>query len=485
MTAAEYWRERARRAEEQSFLRGEALMRRLYALYRSAAREIRQDIADFYLRYADEQKITLADAQKRLNSKELREWKKTVEEYLEEIGKESDPDVRKRLEADYRGRYYASRITRLDALHGEIGMELSRLAAKCEGELRRELTAAMQTDFQGSLEMQTARTGGKPLFTGLDAKMIEETVRYPWSGAGFSDRIWKNRDALGFQLQELLTKGLIAGQSGAAIASKLADAEGQSFKAAERLVRTETARIHAEADRRAYEAAGIEEFEFMASLDERTCPVCGALDGKHFPVSDAVTGKNDPPLHPNCRCCTVGYFPDEERDGEDRTYAEWAAEYDKKHGEGSLDRARKMAYNESKDREQYERYAELLGKDAPESFEEFQRLKYEDADAYAEIKALANSKNYLQQHLDFEWNGKKEFLPRHVKFDKVVTIAGAGTNQEIHDIARLIHEYGGQESDWMKRSGRVSSSRFVFDVHWYERDDKIQHDVKLKMKKEK
>lgn len=485
MTAAEYWRERARRAEEQSFLRGEALVRRLYALYRDAAREIRQDIADFYLRYADEQKITLADAQKRLNSKELREWKKTVEEYLEEIGNESDPDVRKRLEADYRGRYYASRITRLDALHGEIGMELSRLAAKCDGELRRELTAALQTDFQGSLELQTARTGKKPLFTGLDAKMIEDTVRYPWSGAGFSDRIWKNRAALGFQLQELLTKGLITGQSGASIASKLADAEGQSFKAAERLVRTETARIHAEADRRAYEAAGIKEFEFMASLDERTCPVCGALDGRHFPVADAVAGENCEPMHPSCRCTTVGYFPDEERDGRDMTYAEWAAEYDKKHGEGSLDRARKMAYNESADREQYERVAERLGKDAPESFEEFQRLKYEDADAYAKIKALANSKNYLQQHLDFEWNGKKEFLPRHVKFDKVVTIAGAGTNQEIHDIARLIHEYGGQESDWMKRSGRVSSSRFVFDVHWYERDDKIQHDVKLKMKKEK
>ena len=57
---------------------------------------------------------------------------------------------------------------------------------------------------------------------------------------------------------------------------------GQSYKNAERLVRTETAHIHAESDRAAYKEAGVEQYEFMATLEVRTCDVCGSLDGETF-----------------------------------------------------------------------------------------------------------------------------------------------------------------------------------------------------------
>ena len=32
---------------------------------------------------------------------------------------------------------------------------------------------------------------------------------------------------------------------------------------------------------------------------------------------------------------------------------------------------------------------------------------------------------------------------------------------------------------------KITSAKYVFDVHWYERDDGIQHDVKLKNRTEK
>ena len=41
--------------------------------------------------------------------------------------------------------------------------------------------------------------------------------------------------------------------------------------------------------------------QWVATLDTRTCPICGALDGKQFPVSSGPT----PPEHHNCRCTRV------------------------------------------------------------------------------------------------------------------------------------------------------------------------------------
>ena len=45
-----------------------------------------------------------------------------------------------------------------------------------------------------------------------------------------------------------------------------------------------------------------------------TCETCAALDGKHFKLKDAQAGVNYPPMHPNDRCTTVEYDPDDALD---------------------------------------------------------------------------------------------------------------------------------------------------------------------------
>jgi hypothetical protein len=51
----------------------------------------------------------------------------------------------------------------------------------------------------------------------------------------------------------------------------------------------------------AYDECGIERYEFMATLDNRTSTVCAGLDGKIFDLKDKEVGVNYPPLHPHCR----------------------------------------------------------------------------------------------------------------------------------------------------------------------------------------
>lgn len=113
-------------------------------------------------------------------------------------------------------------------------------------------------------------------------------------GANFSQRLWQNMRALQFNVRQILTQGMIQGQSIAAMSKRLSDSMGKSYKQAETLIRTETTNIHAEADRRAYDAVGVKEYEYMATLDNRTSEICASLDGQHFKVAAAKTGVNYP-----------------------------------------------------------------------------------------------------------------------------------------------------------------------------------------------
>jgi SPP1 gp7 family putative phage head morphogenesis protein len=67
------------------------------------------------------------------------------------------------------------------------------------------------------------------------------------------------------------------------------------------IARTEVINAYNQSKMNMYKQAGLSQYEWLTALDERTCEECVALDGKVFDI-----GSGDvPPLHPNCRCCTV------------------------------------------------------------------------------------------------------------------------------------------------------------------------------------
>ena len=53
-------------------------------------------------------------------------------------------------------------------------------------------------------------------------------------------------------------------------------------------------------------ALGYKEYEYMASHADDTCEICKSLNGKHFPITEAVIGVNCPPMHKGCRCLIGG-----------------------------------------------------------------------------------------------------------------------------------------------------------------------------------
>lgn len=81
-----------------------------------------------------------------------------------------------------------------------------------------------------------------------------------------------------------------------------------STNAAARLIRTETNYYENQAELDAYKEMGVEEYQFIATIDTKTSEVCQHLDHKVFKIKDAKPGVNMPPMHPNCRSTIAAYL---------------------------------------------------------------------------------------------------------------------------------------------------------------------------------
>ena len=400
-----YWTERALKRAEEAYLHDAALTAKLFQEYESAAKAIKREISAFYSKYAGKYGLTYDQAVRLLNRKEFQEWKASLAEYVEYIATIQDPKVKALLTAQLDALSANSSISRLEALQGQIDLILNDLFDKGVAQMKNQFGDDFVEGYYKKCYDLQSRAGFFNEIAKIDYAAIENVVSYPWSGAMFSDRLWQNKQALLFNTREVLTQGLIQGKSVNVMSSALAARMGQSYKNAERLVRTETAHIHAESDRAAYQEAGVEQYEFMATLEVRTCDVCGSLDGKHFKVSEAKAGVNYPPIHPNCRCTTVEYDPDDALDWynsghpmpENMTYEDWYRQQVDAHGPGYVEKERQKSYNQGKDAEQFGRYSERLGADAPADLDAFQEMKYTDPDAWSDLKSFYSYKGRVPE----------------------------------------------------------------------------------------
>lgn len=396
MRNKEYWAARALQRENEAYLRGAGLSAKMFQEYDTAAKAIRREIDGFYSKYAGKYGLTYEQAVRLLNRKEFQEWKATLDAYVAKIAQTADPKVKALLTAQLDALSANSSISRLEALLGQIDLELNDLFDRGVAQMKAEFGDAFVEGYYKKCYDIQSRAGFFNEIAKIDFPTIEQAVSYPWSGAMFSDRLWRNKQALLFNTREIITQGLIQGKSVGTMSSALSAKMGQSYKNAERLIRTETAHIHSEADKAAYNEAGVEEYEYMATLDARTCETCGALDGKVFKVKDAKPGVNYPPMHPNDRCTTIEHDPEEELDwfnsGEPMpkrtTYQEWYDEQVARNGQGSVEIERKKVYNKKADSEQFDAYRTVLPtEELPKDLESFQNMKYTDPERYSMTKS--------------------------------------------------------------------------------------------------
>lgn len=337
MPTGTYWRRRMEVLEQRRHDKTEEYLRMAEKQFRRAQADIEKEIAIWYERLSENNEISLTAAYRLLRKDELEEFHWTVEEYIKkgETLKYSD-DWKAQLE----NASVKVHIKRLEALKLQIQQQCELLYGSLNESTDRMLRDIYKDQYyRTAFEIQKG-TGVGYAFNRLDARRVQNAVDMAWArdGKNFSSRIWQDKEHLVNSLNDVLTQNIIRGENPRKAIERLAKKMDTSKNNAGRLYMTESAAIASRGQQQCYRELGVEEFEFVCTLDSHTSEICRRMDGMHFPMTQYEIGVTAPPMHPYCRSVTVPYFPDDEAMGKraargedgktyyvpaDMTYEEW------------------------------------------------------------------------------------------------------------------------------------------------------------------
>lgn len=309
MTSQEYWKNRETEQRKHNIRDEAEYQKHIREIYQNMIDEIEKEINGFYGKYASKEGITISEARKRAAKLDIEAYARKAKKYVKEKNFSDEANAEMRL---YN---MTMRVNRLELLKAQIGLEMIAGFDELQKFFDEKLTDRATGEFE--------RLAGILGTTVQDnAKAAHAIVNASFHNATFSDRIWMYQDMLKAELSNLLQTGLIRGQNPRKLATHLRKRFGVSQSNAERLMITELARVQTEAQKQSFERNGFDEYTFLALGD--ACPICRALDGKHFKVKKMMSGTNAPPMHPHCRCSTAAYMDSEE-------YNQWLDGY-QQHG---------------------------------------------------------------------------------------------------------------------------------------------------------
>ncbi len=249
-SSAEYWADRIAAHTWREYNSSEYDREALKRLYKDAYRDIEHDLVKLFKK-AEKGEITLTEGH---TIRHLAGLKKDIEKIVSNLAQEEEKQLKTALKKHYK------------AVYEGVYKELPDVS-----------------------------------FASVNQRVIEKALSFPWSGADFSDAIWKNKTLLSYTLNTALTRSLVRGTSMGGLAKEINGVMDSGYKNALRLARTETMHYLNDSALKAYKDAGVERVQFWAAEDERTCPECGALHGREFPIGKAPIL----PIHPNCRCTYI------------------------------------------------------------------------------------------------------------------------------------------------------------------------------------
>lgn len=284
-----------------------AYKKELIKIYNRTQDRIEKELAAQYLRYAAKEELTMDEAMLRISRFDADAFSKKAAELVKkmEFSQEANDLLRQ-----YN---LKMRVSRLELMKREMLLETAALADQEVKMLHTKLIEEVQkeTERQASILQLTKETRQSII------KNAERIVRTNLYSATFSQRIWANQTQLINRLAEGLERSILQGVHPNVWARNLRDlltkemadtGKENALYAASRIAVTETARVQSETARESFRKGGFTQMIWITEMDERTCDVCGPLDGMIFDVDGAQIGGELPPMHPFCRCAVAAYY---------------------------------------------------------------------------------------------------------------------------------------------------------------------------------
>ena len=297
----DYWEERQVKREAKAFTTIQDVEKEYQIALSKAKQDIIKEISRITTTYMKDNNLSYHEALKLLKGNEYKVWKKDLHDYMKEYNKllKNAPLQAQKLYLEIETLSAKSRISRLDSLKTQIDMELTKLIFGVEDNAKNTLTSVYRDTF---IEV-TKDLGINPV---VSRDKIKTVLDKPWSGANFSQRLWSNTDKLAETVKQEIVNGMIQGINLKTMTKRVSEKfETAKKNDVERLLRTEVNYVLNQATLDGYKEAGIEKYEFSATLDSRTSQICSELHGNIFEIKNIAVGLNYPPMHPRCRSTTV------------------------------------------------------------------------------------------------------------------------------------------------------------------------------------
>ena len=297
----DYWEERQVKREAKAFTTIQDIEKEYKIALEKAKQDINKEISRITTAYMNDNILNYNETLKLLKGDDYKVWKKDLHDYIKEyknLLKTAPLDAQK-LYLEIETLSAKSRISHLDSLKAQIDMEFTKLIFGVEDSSKNALNSVYRDTF-----IEVTKDLGINAIVSRDK--IKAVLDRPWSGANFSERLWTNTDKLAQTVKQEIVNGMIQGINLKTMSKRVSERfETAKKNDVERLLRTEVNYVLNQATLDGYKEAGIEKYEFSATLDSRTSQICSELNGEIFEIKKIAVGLNYPPMHPRCRSTTI------------------------------------------------------------------------------------------------------------------------------------------------------------------------------------
>lgn len=290
MKRNKHWQERE--AIKDNIKRDKELTREINKRLDQLMKDIETEINRELQAYAKGQNIDLEEVYQRTNEMDVKAFEKKAKEYV----KNKDFSATANYELKIYNR--KMRINRLEWIKSMLGIELVNGFDDIE--------KILDEYFKDSAKREMMKQAGILGDTVMNnySEVIEKVVNGSFHNATFSKRIWQYQEELKAEIDKLLSRQMVNGHNPRRVARDLRKEFDVTKFEAERMMRTESARIQGELQKSSYERLSVKEYEWVT--EPTACSVCKDIArGGRYKVKDMEIGINMIPAHPNCRCSTV------------------------------------------------------------------------------------------------------------------------------------------------------------------------------------
>ena len=307
---SDYWQGRFEQLEKASHKDALTTYSHIEQSFEQAQREIERNINNWYVRFANNNQITITEAKKILNANELKELKWDIQEYIK-YGQENELNAGWMKELENASAKF--HISRLEALKLQTQQTLEKLFGNELDEVDRMTSNTYTNNYYHTMfEMQKGFNIGFNIGT-IDENKLSKIVSKPWAvdEKNFSERIWNNKTKMINELHNQLTIMCVQGKSPDSVIKYMSKKFNTSKAQAGNLVMTESSYFSSLAQKDCFKDLDVEEYEIVATLDSHTSSICQEQDGKVYKMTDYQPGVTAPPFHNYCRSTTVPHFNDD------------------------------------------------------------------------------------------------------------------------------------------------------------------------------